>query len=93
MCVLDPVIPVVCVSSHCIIMAVCVLYMAIKGISILIVITVVHTGVLGFIMFFKYHVRLSTIAYTTHFFQGGIFIYKRLFLRLLASLETCLGFE
>lgn len=39
-----PVIPVVSVSSQCIIMAVCVLYMTIKGISTLIVITVVHTG-------------------------------------------------
>lgn len=29
---LEPIIPVVCFSSHCIIMAACVLYMVIKGI-------------------------------------------------------------
>lgn len=35
----------VCVSSHCIIMAVCVLYMTIKEILTLTMITVVHSGV------------------------------------------------
>ena len=45
MCVC-PLILVVCVKSHCIIMAACVLYIVIKGTLAQIVITVVHTRVM-----------------------------------------------
>ena len=41
-----PLILVVCVNSHCIIMAACVLCIVIKGILAQIAITVVHTGVM-----------------------------------------------